>query len=78
MTVRSNWIIYCSEFLSAIRAIVDENLVPYIDTSQGVTSYNAVTPVSHFERKYKAVDMKLYQLRLALGAKDRAKVEALH
>lgn len=70
LIVRSNWKIYCEEFMTATRSSVSAGFLPPIDTSTGVQLYPPEDePLTHFEAKYSAVGVLLYQLQLDLGHK---------
>jgi hypothetical protein len=70
LTVRSNWKIYCEEFMTATRSSISTGFLPQIDTSVGVQRYLPKNePLTHFEAKYAAAAVPLYQVELDLGQK---------
>ena len=69
LTIRSNWRVYCEEFITATQIAIDLEFVPPIDISSGVQPYSTAIPLTHFETKYSAVSVPLFQIFLDFGRK---------
>jgi tRNA (guanine-N7-)-methyltransferase len=82
LVVRSNWEVYCTEFSESVGAIVDAGVVPGLhcdfrrttlpitDSSESHSAGNNVT--THFETKYRAVGLSLYEVSFDLGHRSRS------
>eukprot|EP01041_Mallomonas_annulata_P004062 gene4059-8077_t len=65
VVIRSNWPVYCREFMQATQSVVDEkNLLPGLENpiNMSFTAYTPDPPMTHFERKYQNADVPVYQL----------------
>ncbi len=77
LVVRSNWDIYCREMLSALKAIVNAKAFPNVtaninDVSEYQPAMDGVNKyLTHFERKYILAGVKVYELKVDLGARER-------
>jgi hypothetical protein len=69
--LRSNWRVYCDEFVLATRSVAAaDRFVPCIEVPRGTQNYSALAePMTRFETKYQAVGCPLFQVELALGKK---------
>jgi tRNA G46 methylase TrmB len=72
--VRSNWPIYCEEFISAIKAIDNSNALNgfkcKVNNVHQIPFPNENESMSHFERKYIRVKVPLFEASAKCGTTD--------
>lgn len=82
LRVRSNWKVYCDEMHSSIQQVTPKYFEPYTASlaslSNGVYTPNqADAPMTHFERKYLAVNLTLYQTQFSMPSLAKTKRNSL-
>jgi len=81
VVVRSNWRVYCNEFATAVRTLAAVAAPARTGLSPDLNSAFAapfkvptdVAPLTGFERKYAAVGVDLFELRVHLGMRSMGK-----
>lgn len=73
LTLRSNWKIYCQEMVTALRAVNDAHVLPGFSCSvNDAVQIAPEDPMTHFERKFLAANIPVYEVTANLGMRGRS------